>query len=186
MYKQINKKVDFILCLFLGYLGIHKFYEKKTLMGILYLFTLGLFLVGWIYDCIKLGIELYKTNNATSTTYEPKTETIEKTKLKYSTFENQIVTITHPNGKIEKVPDNLILDIDSYVLICDGGHTYHKCTGCFKKWPKIYQENFTGWKFISLKEAKQQGLTLCNFCEEALGYSIDNLIELDNENISDY
>lgn len=59
----MNKKVDFILCLFLGYIGIHKFYEKKITIGILYLFTGGLFFVGWIYDCIKLGSELYRDKN---------------------------------------------------------------------------------------------------------------------------
>ncbi len=42
----------FLLCLFLGFLGVHKFAEKKMKLGILYLFTLGLFGIGWIYDCI--------------------------------------------------------------------------------------------------------------------------------------
>lgn len=55
----MNKKIDFILCLTLGYLGIHKFYEKKISMSILYLFTGGLFFIGWIYDCIQLGIGIY-------------------------------------------------------------------------------------------------------------------------------
>lgn len=61
----MNKKLDFILCLFLGYIGIHKFYEKKILIGILYLFTGGLFFIGWIYDCIKLGIIISKDSNNT-------------------------------------------------------------------------------------------------------------------------
>ncbi len=62
----MNKKIDFMLCLLLGYLGIHKFYEKKVLVGILYLFTGGIFLIGWIYDCIKLGINLCKIKNNSS------------------------------------------------------------------------------------------------------------------------
>ena len=45
--------VKFIICLFLGPLGVHKFMEKKNGMGILYLFTMGLLGFGWIYDCIK-------------------------------------------------------------------------------------------------------------------------------------
>ncbi len=49
-----NKWVAFFLCLFLGYLGAHKFYEGKTGTGILYLFTVGLFGIGWIIDCIIL------------------------------------------------------------------------------------------------------------------------------------
>ena len=34
-----NKWVAFLLCLFLGYLGIHKFYEGRILLGVVYLFT---------------------------------------------------------------------------------------------------------------------------------------------------
>ena len=49
-----NKWVAFLLCLFLGYFGAHKFYEGKAGMGILYLFTAGLFGVGWFVDCIVL------------------------------------------------------------------------------------------------------------------------------------
>ena len=49
-----NKWVAFFLCLFLGYFGAHKFYEGKAGTGILYLFTFGLFGIGWIIDCINL------------------------------------------------------------------------------------------------------------------------------------
>ncbi len=49
-----NKWVAFFLCFFLGYLGAHKFYEGKLGMGILYLFTGGLFGIGWLIDCIVL------------------------------------------------------------------------------------------------------------------------------------
>jgi len=49
-----NKWVAFFLCLFLGYFGIHKFYEGKVGMGILYLFTFGLFGIGWLVDIIVL------------------------------------------------------------------------------------------------------------------------------------
>lgn len=41
-------------CLFLGVLGAHKFYEGKAGMGILYLFTMGLFRIGWPVDRIVL------------------------------------------------------------------------------------------------------------------------------------
>lgn len=49
-----NKWVSFFLCLFLGFFGAHKFYEGKIGMGILYLFTFGLFGFGWFIDCIIL------------------------------------------------------------------------------------------------------------------------------------
>ena len=57
--KTRNKWVAFLLCLFLGYLGAHKFYEGNIGMGILYLFTVGLFGIGWFIDCITL---LFKPN----------------------------------------------------------------------------------------------------------------------------
>lgn len=45
-----NKWVALILCIFLGIFGAHKFYEGKTGMGILYLFTGGLCGIGVIVD----------------------------------------------------------------------------------------------------------------------------------------
>ena len=54
-----NKWVAFFLCLFLGFFGAHKFYEGKVGMGILYIFTGGLFCIGWIIDTIVL---LFKPN----------------------------------------------------------------------------------------------------------------------------
>lgn len=53
--------LKFILCVFFGFLGVHKFMEKKIGMGILYLFTIGLFGLGWLYDCIKYLIIAVKT-----------------------------------------------------------------------------------------------------------------------------
>ena len=49
-----NKWVAFLLCLFLGFLGAHKFYEGKIAMGILYFFTLGLFGIGVLVDLIVI------------------------------------------------------------------------------------------------------------------------------------
>lgn len=49
-----NKWVAFFLCCFIGFFGAHKFYEGRAGMGILYMFTGGLFLIGWIVDIISL------------------------------------------------------------------------------------------------------------------------------------
>ncbi len=49
-----NKWVALLLCIFLGFCGAHKFYEGKGGMGVLYLFTCGLFGIGWFVDCINL------------------------------------------------------------------------------------------------------------------------------------
>ena len=53
-YKVENKETSLILCIFGGYLGLHHFYNKKIGLGLLYLFTAGLFYAGWIKDIIKL------------------------------------------------------------------------------------------------------------------------------------
>lgn len=42
----------FLLCLFGGFFGLHKFVEGKVGLGILYLCTGGLFGIGWLIDCI--------------------------------------------------------------------------------------------------------------------------------------
>lgn len=47
-----NKWIALALCIFT--LCGHKFYEGKIGMGIVYLFTGGLFCVGWIIDIISL------------------------------------------------------------------------------------------------------------------------------------
>lgn len=52
--KPKSKWVAVLLCIFLGYIGAHKFYEGKVGMGILYFFTLGLFGIGWVIDIITL------------------------------------------------------------------------------------------------------------------------------------
>lgn len=57
--KPKNKWVALLLCLFFGFLGAHKFYEGKIGMGILYLFTGGLFVIGMVLDLIAL---LFKPN----------------------------------------------------------------------------------------------------------------------------
>ena len=49
-----NKWVSVALCLCLGFLGAHKFYEGKIGTGILYLFTGGFFCIGVLIDLIKL------------------------------------------------------------------------------------------------------------------------------------
>jgi iron only hydrogenase large subunit-like protein len=47
-----SKWVALILCFFLGFLGVHRFYEGKIGTGLLYFFTWGLFGVGVLIDFI--------------------------------------------------------------------------------------------------------------------------------------
>lgn len=50
--KKCDKWVALLLCIFLGFLGVHKFYEGKAGLGILYIFTCGLFGIGLFIDFI--------------------------------------------------------------------------------------------------------------------------------------
>lgn len=52
--RMCNKWVAFFLCLFLGFVGGHKFYEGRVGMAILYILTVGLFGIGVIIDLIGI------------------------------------------------------------------------------------------------------------------------------------
>lgn len=54
-----NKWVALLLCIFLGFLGAHKFYEGKAGVGLIYLFTMGVFGIGVFIDFLSL---LFKPN----------------------------------------------------------------------------------------------------------------------------
>ena len=51
-YIHKKKWVAFFLCLFLGYLGVHRFYVGKIGTGIIWMFTAGFFGIGWVLDLI--------------------------------------------------------------------------------------------------------------------------------------
>jgi TM2 domain-containing membrane protein YozV len=51
-----------ILLVFTGYLGLHRFYLGKWKSGLLWLFTLGLFGIGWQYDLWTLNWQVSQEN----------------------------------------------------------------------------------------------------------------------------
>lgn len=50
-----DKLTALLLCIFLGEMGVHRFYEGRIGTGILWLFTFGLFGLGWLYDVIRIA-----------------------------------------------------------------------------------------------------------------------------------
>ena len=56
LHKTKSKTTSIILCClgFVGIAGLHKFYEGKFLLGVVYLLTFGLFFIGTIVDLINL------------------------------------------------------------------------------------------------------------------------------------
>lgn len=55
-----SKTVALLLCIFSGYLGVHKFYVGKVGGGILYLLTFGIFGIGWLIDIILIATGSFK------------------------------------------------------------------------------------------------------------------------------
>lgn len=55
-----SKLVTFLLCWFLGGLGIHRFYVGKVGTGILWLFTGGLFGVGTFIDMVLILLNSFR------------------------------------------------------------------------------------------------------------------------------
>ena len=52
-----------VLCIFLGGIGIHYFYVGRIGMGILYIFTFGLFGIGWLIDIIRIACGTFRDSN---------------------------------------------------------------------------------------------------------------------------
>jgi TM2 domain-containing membrane protein YozV len=61
---RINYDAAWILLTFLGLLGIHRMYMGKWASGILYLCTLGLFGIGYIYDFWTLNDQITVLNRS--------------------------------------------------------------------------------------------------------------------------
>ncbi len=59
---RFNYVVAWILLVFLGIFGVHRFYLGKWLSGILYLLTGGLFLLGLLYDFWTLNSQISELN----------------------------------------------------------------------------------------------------------------------------
>nr|DAG22701.1 MAG TPA: TM2 domain [Caudoviricetes sp.] len=59
---QKNKTTALLLCIFGGYLGIHQFYTKHIVKGILYCLTLGFLGIGWIIDIFLIITDHFYDN----------------------------------------------------------------------------------------------------------------------------
>ncbi len=58
----INYTVTWVLLVFLGPLGLHRFYLGKPWTGLLYLVTMGVFLFGVIYDWWTINRQISDEN----------------------------------------------------------------------------------------------------------------------------
>lgn len=58
----IDYSIAWLLQTFLGIFGVHRFYLRKWLTGLLWLVTGGLFLIGWLYDFWTLNGQVDEIN----------------------------------------------------------------------------------------------------------------------------
>jgi TM2 domain-containing membrane protein YozV len=60
---DLDYTVAWILLTFLGIFGVHRFYMRKWITGLLYLVTGGLFLLGYLYDYWTLNGQVSELNS---------------------------------------------------------------------------------------------------------------------------
>ncbi len=57
-----EKKKALIICAIGGLFGAHQYYVGNIGKGLLYTFTCGIFMVGWIIDLIKISTGTFRDN----------------------------------------------------------------------------------------------------------------------------
>jgi TM2 domain-containing membrane protein YozV len=60
----INYNIAWILLVYLGIFGVHRFYMGKWISGIIWLCTGGIFTLGWLYDFWTLNQNISDQNQS--------------------------------------------------------------------------------------------------------------------------
>lgn len=58
-----SRLMTLLLAIFLGYWGVHRFYAGKVGTGLLWIFTFGMFGIGYIIDIILIACGTFKDSN---------------------------------------------------------------------------------------------------------------------------
>jgi hypothetical protein len=113
-----SKARAYLLWFSFGLIGFHKFYLKKTGIGILYMFTLGLFGIGWLIDLFTLGkqVDAYNakypvfTDKPTVENYPQKEKPVQIQKelpeKQDAAIKPKTVTDTQPQKATDKIAGN--------------------------------------------------------------------------------
>lgn len=59
----IDYDIAWVFLVFLGWLGVHRFYQGKIITGVIYLLTFGLFGFGIIYDVLTMNDQIAEMNH---------------------------------------------------------------------------------------------------------------------------
>lgn len=63
---KINWVMVLLICIFFGWLGIHRYLVGKLGTGLIYTFTGGLLGIGWIYDIVMIVIGKFTTKSGST------------------------------------------------------------------------------------------------------------------------
>ena len=99
---------EFIITLLFGWLGAHKFMQKKYVLGIVYLFTMGLFGIGWMIDVVLALIKMVNGGQQEATVQEPNTSS-----LVYKPSDNSLTERKYTHSQIEGMKKADILEMAS-------------------------------------------------------------------------
>lgn len=154
---------DFIITLLFGWLGVHKFMQKKYGLGILYFFTLGLCGIGWAVDTIAAFMRMTTGKQPAPATQNPNTfsEVRASGKQLIKSFDTVIVgtfakSSKYPDEKREdqifRIKKNAKLDLEFWRY--KGDPAYYVCdcgtdVGCIRAGlAKIIYDEYNDCEFV--------------------------------------
>lgn len=98
--------INLLVTIFLGWLGVHKFIERKTGLGVVYLLTGGLFGIGWLIDVI---IAFIKYTESTKSNTLPSNYPIKIDVVGESYKKDEIASVLSLN-KLYLVTDSVFIE----------------------------------------------------------------------------
>ncbi len=131
--------LDFVVCAFMGWTGIHKFKERKVVAGTLYFLTLGLCGIGWLADtarylvaAVKRTAEIGRARSKRLSGRElpPPIEALELLELKrgeHCYYEQNAALISDVAVRIDKKGENVAVDELPLRQTVDSLKTKHIC-----------------------------------------------------------
>lgn len=106
-----NPFIELVLCVLLGYVGVHRFYAGKVKSALLYLFTGGLVGIGWIVDIVILLIKC--TQSQKSALSDPQKNTIKTPANPYAVLQNSSRPASQSSAHISFPDHYIVFDIET-------------------------------------------------------------------------
>ncbi|MCZ6504281.1 MAG: TM2 domain-containing protein [Gammaproteobacteria bacterium] len=95
MTRERDLVIAYILWLTLGIIGAHKLYLRRPRMALLYLFTAGLCLIGWIIDLFTMARQVDDCNDRIYEEDEGPTFMEEHLEDRIDELEDQVEELRH-------------------------------------------------------------------------------------------